>query len=319
MSEKRAFTIMKNKRRKLNIHYSAGILVRFLILTLIMLFILISLLPFYYMLINSISKEPVYDIYYNQIRPVTFIPKGIEFKRYLELLGFQEFVKAFQVTTARTIIGTIIMVLAASFIGYLITKKEMWGGKYWLRFFTITLYANAGLISWYFNMYMLGLTDNFLGYILPGIVAPINILLVKNYVKSIPTELEESAMIDGAGYLTRYRKIIFPLCKPILMTVALFSALYHWNSFVDSFVLMRTDHDLFSLQFFLYKYSQGSNVLFQSMMQLSFAPQMVEQGYLFGSKGIYTIVMVITIPIFIIFLLFQRYFIKGIEFRKMKE
>ena len=77
----------------------------------------------------------------------------------------------------------------------------MWGRKFWYRFLVITMYFNAGLIPWFLNMQMLGLTNTFWAYIIPGIVAPYNIILVKTYIESIPAELEESAQIDGASSL----------------------------------------------------------------------------------------------------------------------
>ena len=127
-------------------------------------------------------------------------------------------------TVARTVIGTGLMVVVSAFAGYLVTRREMQHRTFWYRFLIITMYFNAGLIPWYLTMSMLGLTNNFLGYIIPTIVAPFNVILVKTYVESIPVELEESAFIDGAGYLKVFRYIIWPLSKPILATIAVFGA-----------------------------------------------------------------------------------------------
>ena len=99
-------------------------------------------------------------------------------------------------------------------------------------------YFNAGIIPVFLNMQMLGLTNSFWVYIIPGIVAPYNIILVKTYIESIPADLEESASIDGASHMTIFRKIIWPLCKPILATIAIFGAVGHWNSFTDSLIYL---------------------------------------------------------------------------------
>ncbi|HBG01911.1 MAG TPA: ABC transporter permease, partial [Firmicutes bacterium] len=85
------------------------------------------------------------------------------------------------VTVSRTVIGTGLMVLVSAFAGYLVTRREMQNRTFWYRFLIITMYFNAGLIPWYLNMSMLGLTNNFLGYIIPTIVAPFNVILVKTY------------------------------------------------------------------------------------------------------------------------------------------
>lgn len=147
---------------------------------------------------------------------INFIPRGIHFGNYLALLNVGDLSTAFLISVARTILGTTLMVMASALVGYLVTKQEMWGRKFWYRFLVITMYFNAGIIPVFLNMQMLGLTNSFWVYIIPGIVAPYNIILVKTYIESIPADLEESASIDGASHMTIFRKIIWPLCKPIL-------------------------------------------------------------------------------------------------------
>ena len=112
------------------------------------------------------------------------MPKGIHFLNYLALNSVNDLGTAFLVTVSRTVIGTALMVAASGFVGYLVTKKEMWRRQFWYRFLIITMYFNAGLIPWYLNMSMLGLTNNFMGYIIPGIIAPFNVILVKTYIES---------------------------------------------------------------------------------------------------------------------------------------
>ena len=123
------------------------------------------------------------------------------------------------------------------------------------------MYFNAGLIPWYLNMSMLGLTNTFWAYIIPGIVAPYNIILVKTYIESIPAELEESAFMDGASYMTVFRKIVWPLSKPILATIAIFGAVANWNAFTDSLILMQNAPKLYTLQHRLYIYLNSSSNL----------------------------------------------------------
>jgi multiple sugar transport system permease protein/putative aldouronate transport system permease protein len=198
------------------------------------LFTFLCIFPFYYIFINTISDN---DLVARGV--INFVPRGLHVKNYIALRSVNDLMKSFIVTTTRTVIGTSLMVMASAFIGYLVTKKEMKSRKFMYRFLIITMYFNAGIIPWYLTISMLGLTDNILGYIIPGIVAPFNIILVKTYIESIPKELEESAFIDGAGYFKVFRSIILPLCKPILATIAVFGAVGHWNSFIDSIILMQ--------------------------------------------------------------------------------
>ena len=218
----------------------------------------------------------------------------------------------------RTLLGTAFMVAASAFVGYLVTKQEMWGRKFWYRFLIITMYFNAGLIPWFLNMQMLGLTNTFWAYIIPGIVAPYNIILVKTYIESIPAELEESAQIDGATHMVIFRKIIWPLSKPILATIAIFGAVGHWNSFTDSLILMQSAPTLYTLQHRLYIYlNTASNLsaLMESGGQVSDA---VLKSALSAKVIKYTISMVTVIPILVVYPFMQRYFEKGIMLGAVK-
>lgn len=109
------------------------------------------------------------------------------------------------------------------------------------------------MIPVYLNIKMLGLLDTFWVYIIPGMFPVYNMILVKTFMESIPPSLEESAEIDGAGFLTRYFRIALPLSLPIIATVALFSMVGQWNSFMDTLLYIR-DYNLYTLQYILYEY-----------------------------------------------------------------
>ena len=225
---------------------------------------------------------------------------------------------AFAVSLIRTIVGTALMVAATGLIGYLVTKQEMWNRKVWYRFIVITMYFNAGIIPWYMNMSMLGLTGTFAAYIIPGIVAPYNIILVKTYIESIPAELEESAFMDGAGFMVVFTKIIWPLSKPILATIAIFGAVGHWNSFTDSLILMQDNPKLFTLQHLLYNYLNSGSSL-GSFMDTGGSGMIGMVEELANGKVIkYTVSMVAIIPILLVYPFMQRYFEKGIMLGAVK-
>ncbi len=277
------------------------------------LFALACTFPFYYIFINTISDN---DLVIKGV--INFIPRGLHLGNYMALINVSDLSNAFIVSIGRTLIGTTLMVAASGFVGYLVTKQEMWGRKFWYRFLIITMYFNAGLIPWFLNMQMLGLTNTFLAYIIPGIVVPYNIILVKTYIESIPAELEESAAIDGASYMTIFRKIIWPLSKPILATIAIFGAVGHWNSFTDSLILMQSAPTLYTLQHRLYIYlNTASNLkaLMESGGQISDAAL---KSAMSGKVIKYTISMVTVIPILCIYPFMQRYFEKGIMLGAVK-
>ena len=165
-------------------------------------------------------------------------------------------------------------------------------------------------------MSMLGLTNTFMAYIIPGIVAPYNIILVKTYIESIPGELEESALIDGASYMTIFRKIIWPLSKPILATIFIFGAVGHWNSFTDSLILMQGAPEYYTLQHRLYNYlNQASNITAIANQGIS---DMVASSLMNAKVIKYTISMITIIPILIVYPFMNRYFEKGIMLGAVK-
>ena len=271
-------------------------------------FTLTCIFPFYYLFINTISDNELV-----RKGQINFLPVGLNINNYLSLLQAKEVGQAFLVSAGRTLLGTALMVMASAFVGYLVTKQQMWHRKLWYRFLIITMYFNAGLIPWYLNMSMLGLTNTFWAYIIPGIVAPYNIILVKTYIESIPSELEESALIDGASTLVIFWKLIWPLSKPILATIAIFGAVGHWNSFQDSLILMQGAPSLYTLQHRLYLYLNQASNLAAMMNSGTSALSEVLQSSMLNTKVIkYTISMVSIIPILMVYPFMQKYFVKGL-------
>lgn len=277
------------------------------------LFTIICILPFYYLFINTISDN---DLVIKGL--INFIPRGIHFGNYAALLNVSDLMSSFIVSVTRTVFGTALMVAASAFIGYLVTQQEMWGRKVWYRFIVITMYFNAGLIPWFLNMQMLGLTNTYWAYIIPGIVAPYNIILVKTYIESIPNELEESAKIDGASHIRIFAQIIWPLSKPILATIAIFGAVGNWNSFTDSLILMSSKPELYTLQHRLYIYLNQASNLSALMQSGGSVSDSAVKSALSGKVIKYTISMVTVIPILVVYPFMQRYFEKGIMLGAVK-
>lgn len=278
------------------------------------IFVIICIFPFYYIFINSISSPAAVTS-----KAVTFWPQGFSLETYKAVIEVKDIGQAFLITITRTILATALMVLASGIIGYLVTKQEMWHRKLWYRLLVVTMYFNAGIIPWYLNMAMLGLTNNYMAYIVPAIVAPYNIILVKTYIESIPAEMEESAFIDGAGYAVIFRKIIWPLSKPILATITIFGAVGNWNSFTDSLMLMQSKPQLQTLQHKLYNYLDSASdlkALIDNPDSAIISHAMDNAA--FASVIKYTVSMISIIPILIVYPFMQRYFEEGIMLGAVK-
>jgi putative aldouronate transport system permease protein len=277
-------------------------------------FTLLCVFPFYYLFINTVSDNALV-----QKGLVGLFPRGIHVDNYLKLLRVRDLGNAFLVSLSRTVIGTALTVAASAFVGYLMTKQELWGRKAWYRLLVVTMYFNAGIIPWFTNMQMLGLTNTYWAYIVPGIMNVFNIIMVKTYIEAIPKELEESAMIDGASHIQVFRRIIWPVSKPILATIAVWSAVGNWNSFMDSLILMQASPGLYTLQHRLWIYlNTTSNIGALMSAHAQAIDQSIVAEVLNGKVIKYTIAMVTAIPILVVYPFMQRYFERGIMLGAIK-
>ncbi len=305
---------MKSKSNRISSKRSAGdILISVLTYVFFAAFAFICIYPFYYIFINTISSNDL-----SQRGLILFLPKQLHIQNYIKAVKIPGLLNAATISVGRTVIGTLLTVIATAFMGYMFTRESLWGRKFWYRFVLITMYFNAGIIPWYITMRNLHLTNNFLGYILPTIVSPFFIILAKTFVESIPKELEQAAEIDGAGTMKVFFKVIIPVIKPIMATVAIFAAVNQWNAFQDTLLLM-TDTKLYSLQFILYQYINQASSLKQlvNSSSSSMVAQTVATVQTATSIRM-TVTIIVVAPILLIYPIFQRYFIKGIMIGAVK-
>lgn len=270
------------------------------------LFTLLCFFPFYYLMICTISDNALVE--YGRI---TFWPKGIHFDNYIDVFKIQNLLNSVKISVLRTIIGTVVGVFATSYMAYFFTKTEMWGRKFWYRYCVVTMYFSAGLIPHYLTNKMLGLNNTFWVYIIPGCISVYNMILIKTSIEAMPPSLEESAYLDGAGFLTRYLRIVLPLQKPILATITLFMAVNHWNDFFTTKIYV-TKPKLYTLQFLLYEMLTNIQSAVGQM-------GMEEQEAFISPAGVrMTLTAVVIIPIMCVYPFVQKYFVKGIMIGAVK-
>lgn len=278
------------------------------------IFAIICAYPFYYLIINSISANDL-----SASGKVNFLPHGFQLENYVKVFQLNGLGTAAMVSLGRTVIGTICTVLASVYLGFMFTQQRMWHRKRWYRFMVITMYFNAGLIPMYMTMKTLHLTNSFWVYIIPAIVQPFNIIMAKTYVESIPPALQEAAEIDGAGTMTVFAKVILPTCKPIMATIAIWSAVGQWNSFQDTLIYI-TDQKLYSLQYLLYTYlnqaSSLATMVQQSGGNVSAVANLATQQTPTSIRM--TISVIVVLPILFVYPIFQKSFVKGIMIGSVK-
>lgn len=278
------------------------------------LFAFVCAYPFYYIFINTISSNEL-----SARGKITFLPKEIHFTNYINVSHIPDLLNALKVSVLRTVVGTIFTVVIAAFLGYMFTRETMWKRKFWYRFVVATMYFNAGIIPWFITMKNLGLYNNFWVYILPTAVSPFYIVLCKTFVESIPKELTDAAEIDGAGTLRTFVSIILPVIKPILATVAIFSAVAQWNAFQDTLLLV-TESKLYTLQFTLYQYINQASSLKALVNNASNGTSLAASlAHAATTTSIrMTVTIVVVFPIILVYPIFQKFFVKGIMIGAVK-
>lgn len=304
---------VKSKKVKYKVSFSDR-LISVLTYIIYSIFAFVCAYPFYYIFINTISANNL-----SERGKIIFWPKEIHFTNYQNVMKISGLFQAMKVSVARTVIGTIVTVVVAAFLGYMFTRETMWHRKLWFRMVAATMYFNAGIIPWFITMKNLGLTNNFWVYIFPVAVQPFYIILCKTFVESVPKELQDAAEIDGAGTLRIFFQIIIPVIKPILATVAIFAAVNQWNSFQDTLLLITNDK-LYTLQYTLYNYINQASSL-KALVNNSTSIEAMAASLAHASTATsirMTVTIVVVTPIILIYPIFQRFFTKGIMIGAVK-
>ncbi len=284
----------------------ADVIYNFIAVIIFTIITLICFYPFYYLLICTISDNSLVEL-----NKITIVPRGIQFQNYVEIFKVQNLANSAMISVARTVITTAASLICTSYAAYFFTKENMWGRKFWYRFTVITMYFSAGLIPTYLNNRMLGLINTFWIYVIPLMYSVYNMVLVKTSIEAMGPDLEESAYLDGAGYLTRFFKIVLPLQKPILATVSLFTAVNQWNDFFTT-KLYITNTKLYTLQFLLYE-------LLQSVQAAANQIEGEMQGSTITATGIrMTLTAIVVIPIICVYPFVQKFYVKGIMIGAVK-
>ena len=274
------------------------------------MFALICIFPFYYLFICTVSNPRLLEV-----GQIVLLPRELTLMNYQEVMKVQNLGNATLITVGRTLLGTGINLLSTSYLAYFFTKQEMWGRKFWYRAVVATMYFSAGMIPIYLNNKMLGLINTFWIYVLPGMVGVYNMILVKTSMESMPAELEESAVLDGAGYMTRFTRIVLPLQKPILATVGLFSAVGHWNDFFTT-QLYITKPKLYTLQFLLFEFQ---NQIRNAAQQINSQAEALGAASNIQPTSIrLTLTAIVIIPIMLVYPFIQKYYVKGVMIGAVK-
>lgn len=242
-------------------------------------------------------------------------PRQFTLNNYREVFTYPTLVQGFYISSLRTIIGTALGVLSSAMVAYVISCEEFIARKFVSGLFILTLYFSGGLIPEFMLVRKLGLMNNFWVYILPGLIGGWNVFVLRAYIDTLPVNLKESAKLDGANDLTIFFRIILPLCKPVLATVALFIAVGQWNSWFDTFLYASSNPDLTTLQYEMMRIMQNTAMSSTASMYgltAANAPRISPESIRM------TITVVATLPIVAVYPFLQKYFVKGLTLGAIK-
>ncbi|OXL86498.1 MULTISPECIES: carbohydrate ABC transporter permease [Paenibacillus] len=247
---------------------------------------------------------------------ITIWPRQFTLKNYDLIFTYSGLITGFKISVLRTVIGTIAGLLSGSMLAYALARSDFQARRWISMFLAITMYVSGGMIPGFILLKELHLINTFAVYILPGLVSAFNVFVIRSFIDGLPYALQESAKLDGANDFTIYWRVILPLCKPALATVALFLAVGQWNSWFDTYLFNGSNESLTTLQYELMKILQSTTTgttnsqdaanMAQRMAQVS--PESVKMA----------ITIIVTVPILVVYPFLQKYFVKGMTLGAVK-
>jgi putative aldouronate transport system permease protein len=243
---------------------------------------------------------------------VTLWPIGATLGNYIEILEAGPVYRAFLVSIERTVLGTLINMTMTVLAAYPLSKssEEFKGRTFFMWIVLIAMLFSGGLIPWFLVIRSLGLLNSLWALVLPGALPIWNVILLMNFFREIPKELEEAAIIDGASYWGTLRHVFLPLSVPALATLTLFAAVGHWNAWFDGMILIM-DNAKYPIMTFLRTVVVDMNLQILSVN--------IEDIYNLSDRSIRAAnIVVATVPILIVYPFLQRYFIHGIRLGAVK-
>ncbi len=270
----------------------------------LVLIIVICLIPIINTLALSLSSSTAANAGKVFLWPVEFTKAS-----YQQILEDSAYLKAIMVSFARTIVGTAVTFVVIVLMAYPLSKttKAFPIRNIYMWFLIGAMLFSGGLIPTYLVVYKLGLINSFWSMILPCAVPIFSVILIMNYMKGLPAEVEESSQIDGASPLTTLIQIIMPMSKPVLATVALFTASGHWNQYFDAMIYMNNPE-----KWPVQTYIQSLNVSVQQIASVTDPNEIARLLKISGVTFNASKVFVAMIPILIVYPFVQKFFVGGI-------
>lgn len=289
---------------------TSGIVIKIIAYIFITLFTLACLIPFVIVISTSFTSESYIIKHGYQLIPRQFTV----FAYKLIAADPQYLIGSYVVTILNTLIGTTVGLFLIAMTGYALQRPDFPYRNAISFYIYFTTLFSGGLVPYYLLVtQVLHLKDNYLAILLPSLMSPWLIILMKNFMKSIPHSITESAKIDGAGDFTIFVRIILPMAKPALATVGLFLALGYWNEWYNAMLFLSSSVKYVPLQLFLYNVVSKADFIRNSAAAANVPPQDIPMESMKMATAVAA-----TGPIILVYPFVQKYFIKGITVGAVK-
>ena len=271
------------------------------------------IIPFIILISSSFVNEADAAKYGSYV----LFPHSFHWDAYSSILGRGSLLgNAYKITIFRVIIGSALNLVFTTMLAYGLSRKSVPGRGLFTTIVIITMFFGGGLIPTYLQMRSLGLINTFWIMVLPGLISPWNMTLMRNFFQQIPIDLEEAAMIDGATPGRILVSVIIPLSTPIIATITLFSAVGHWNSWFDGMIYMKTV-DKYPLQTYLQTVVINPEAFFRNATNVS--EELANYMNLVNARTTNAAQLFLaTVPILCIYPFLQRYFTTGLVMGSVK-
>lgn len=246
---------------------------------------------------------------------VSLVPVDFTLSSYRYVLNKSEFFAAFLISLQRVLIGVPVNMLLTILAAYPLSKetRQFHRRTLYTWYFMITMLFSGGLIAWYMTIVKVGIIDSLAALILPGAVPVFNVLILMNYFRGIPKEIEEAAIMDGASQWRILFQIYVPLAIPCIATLTLFCIVNHWNQWFDGIMLMNSP-SRYPLQSYLQTLIVNSD---SGLLNLS-ATEALLLAQVSDRTNRAAQVVIAALPVLLLFPFIQRYFRKGIVLGSVK-
>ena len=271
----------------------------------------IMIYPLWYCVAGSLNEGMDY------LRGGVFLwPRKWTLANYKAVFLDSAILNAFWVTIWKCLVGTVTSVLCTAMVAYAITRPKLRLKKLYIPFIMLTMFFSGGLIPYFILIVGLGLYDSFWVYIIPTMFSAYNMIIIQSFMRELPSELIESAKLDGASEYRIFFQMILPLSKPVLATIALFTVVTHWNSYFDS-MMYTSSQELQTIQLFLKKVITDPSVSRGLGSAATIA--IPDQAATLTPQVVKLATMVVTaLPVVCIYPFLQRYFVKGVTVGAVK-